>query len=116
MDRESLFDWIDHYPAAVTVCDKDGRIVAMNSRSISAFAKHGGADLLGTSLFSCHPESANTIIRKLLATESSNTYIVQKGSTKKLVHQSPWFKDGHFAGLVETVTELPDELPVIVKD
>lgn len=116
MTSLNSFDWSENYPSVVTVCDTDGIIIAMNTLSVEAFKKRGGADLIGTSLFDCHPEPANKIIRKLLASRSANTYIIKKGVRKKLIHQTPWYKDEQFAGLVETVTELPDELPVIKRD
>lgn len=116
MNAATSFDWSKDYPHVVTVCDTDGIIIAMNTISVEAFKKRGAADLIGTSLFDCHPEPANVIIGRLLASRSANTYIVEKGGRKKLVHQTPWYKNEQFAGLVETVTELPAELPVIKRD
>jgi len=30
---------------------------------------------------------------------------------RKLVHQTPWYHDGEFAGLTETIIPLPAEVP-----
>jgi len=104
------FDWVEHYPAAVSVCDTHGIIVAMNQKAAEMFAKYGGQELIGTSLFACHPEPANAIIRTLIAEQRANTYITEKKGVRKMVHQVPWYAQGTFAGLVETVIVLPVEM------
>ena len=109
---QKQFSWSKDYPAAVTVCDTEGIIIFMNQRSMEQFQKRGGEQLLGTSLFDCHPESANRIIRKQLTTHEPNIYITQSKSGRKLVQQVPWYKDGHFAGIVETVAPIAGEIPV----
>lgn len=105
------FNWIDHYPLAVTVCDATGTIIAMNRLAAEMFSKKGGKKLLGTSLFDCHPEPANQRIRRQLQTKEINSYIVEKKGSRKLVHQAPWFDADRFGGLVETIIPLPAELP-----
>ncbi len=114
MDTENKkeFDWIEDYPAAVTVCDHKGIIIAMNGRSIEQFRKQGGEKLIGSSLFDCHPESANTIIREQLATQQPNIYITESKSGRRLVQQVPWYSNGAFAGLVETTGFIPADIPV----
>jgi nitrogen fixation/metabolism regulation signal transduction histidine kinase len=106
------FDWIKHYPASVSVCDTQGIIVAMNQPAAKMFTKDGGMALVGTSLYACHPESANVIIRGLMETQTSNTYIIERKGVRKLVHQEPWYDQESFAGLVETVIVLPAELEI----
>ena len=110
------FDWHKDYPAAVTVCDREGIIVAMNRCSVELFAKRGGAALIGTSLFSCHPESANKIIRRQLQTQEANVYITRRKNGSRLIQQVPWYRDGIFGGLVETVIPIPDNTPVKERD
>ncbi len=110
------FDWQEDYPAAVTVCDTDGIIIAMNEKSIEQFAKRGGAELIGTSLFACHPESANDIIRKQLQTHKANVYITHKKSGSRLIQQVPWYRNGIFAGIVETVSLLTNEISIKERD
>lgn len=105
------FDWVENYPAAVSVCDTQGIIIAMNRLAIDLFRKYGGEALLGTSLFACHPEPANAIIRTLLQDQRANTYFTEKGGVRKLVHQTPWYSEGRFAGLTETIIVLPDQVP-----
>ena len=107
----SFFDWIKHYPLAVSVCDREGIIIAMNCLAEENFKPWGGRDLLGKSLFDCHPEAANAIIRRMLKEESANTYCTINKEQRKLVHQCPWHdSSGKFAGLVETIVPLPAEV------
>jgi len=104
------YDWSELYPSAVTVCDVHGVIVAMNSASRKNFSNYGSESLVGTSLFDCHPEAANIKIRKMLRTHQAETYIVEKKGRKRLVHQAPWYKQGEFAGLVETIIDLVGDI------
>ena len=46
-------DWTKEFAAAITVCDRQGTVLAMNDQSCRAFAKDGGAALIGRSLFPC---------------------------------------------------------------
>ncbi len=114
--NEQPFDWQEDYPAAVTVCDTDGIIIAMNKKSMEQFAKRGGSDLIGTSLFDCHPEAANKIIREQLQTHKANVYITNSKSGRRLIQQVPWYRNGSFAGIVETVSPLSDEISEKVRD
>ncbi|WP_319588198.1 PAS domain-containing protein [uncultured Desulfobulbus sp.] len=107
----TTFDWVEHYPAAVSVCDTQGTIIAINKLALELFGKYGGANLNGTSLFDCHPEPANIIIRRLLREHTSNTYFTEKNGVRKLVHQTPWYHEGQFAGLTETIIVLPAQIP-----
>jgi transcriptional regulator with PAS, ATPase and Fis domain len=99
---------------AVTVCDMDATIVYMNDRACQVFEKYGGRDLIGKSLFECHKEHSCAMIKKFLETGTTNAYTIDKGGVKKLIHQSPWYKDGKIAGLVELSIEIPAEMPNFV--
>lgn len=109
------FDWLIHYPAPVSVCDTQGTIIALNRQAAELFAGYGGADLVGTSLFACHPQPASEIIRRLLDEQAGNTYFTEKKGVRRLVHQVPWYDEGRFAGLVETVITLPGDCPTKVR-
>ena len=104
-------DWVEQFPAAITVCDMNGIIVEMNERAKTGFAKYGGADLIGKNLRDCHPPKANAMIDRMLATGEKNIYTIEKNGVKKLIYQVPWFKDGERAGLVELSLEIPEEIP-----
>jgi len=87
----------------------------MNQRACRTFEKYGGESLIGKSLFDCHGERSSAMIRRFLQTGESNVYTIEKAGVKKLIHQSPWYKDGKIAGLVELSLELPTEMPHFVR-
>ena len=103
---------MEAYPHCVTVCDTQGTIIAMNDVSRENFKKYGGGKLIGSSLFDCHPESANEIIRNQLAEQTENTYITESTDKKRLISQVPWCRNNEFGGLVETIIDMPQEIPI----
>ncbi len=115
-DDDRMNDWVKEYPCAVTVCDRGGTILELNDRAAKAFADRGGRQLVGGSLFDCHPEPARTKLRELLEKGLTNVYTVEQGGIRKLVYQAPWRRDGEYCGLVELVLELPGTLPHFVRD
>ena len=105
-------NWSNELPfVAITVCDKDGKILDMNNRSQMTFAKSGGKDLIGKSLFDCHPSRAQGMIKHLMSSQETNTYTIEKEGVKKLIYQTPWYQDGEFAGLVEMSIVIPNDIP-----
>ena len=113
MDEKKLdYDlrhWADEVDYAVTIADKDCRIIYMNKRSRDTFCKNGES-LIGRSLMDCHPEHAREIIRRLLKEGGSNTYTITKNGVNKLIFQSAWKIDGEIAGLVETSMIMPHDI------
>ncbi len=108
-------DWIEECPAAITVCDREGIIVAMNAKSAAVFEKDGGRLLIGTSVLDCHPEPSRSKVQEMLKTEAINVYTIEKNGVKKLIYQCPWHEGGKFAGLVELALEIPFELPHFIR-
>ena len=108
--------WIREFPAAVTVCDPTGMILAMNDKACETFAQDGGADLIGKNIFACHPEPARTQVAAMLESGSRNVYTIQKGGIKKLIFQSPWYDGGKYAGIVELSLPIPNEVPHFIRD
>ncbi len=96
---------------AITICNLKGEIVYMNSKSQEVFAKWGGGNLVGKSLFSCHLPSSIATIKRLMKEGKSNTYTIEKGGIRKLIHQTPWYDDGKVTGMVELSIVLPDDMP-----
>ena len=45
------------------------------------------------------------------ATGDTNTYSISKNGLKKIIHQTPWRRDGKIAGLVEFSIVLPADMP-----
>jgi PAS domain S-box-containing protein len=108
MDTDMFLNELD---AAITVCDKDGKILFMNEKDCETFKKYGGRDLIGKNIFDYHnPDSCN-IIKKLLKEDRSNTYTITKNNRKKLIHQTTWHKDGKIMGLIEFSVKLPEDMP-----
>jgi PAS domain-containing protein len=97
--------WVKEFPAAVTVCDAEGRILEMNERAAASFEKDGGAGLIGTNVLDCHPEPSRT-----------NVYTIEKKGAKKLIYQSPWYAGGVYAGFVELSFEIPWDMPHFNRD
>lgn len=108
-------DWAEEFNGAVTVCDTTGIIVYMNQYSIKQFEKYGGAALLGTNLLDCHPEPSKIKLIKLLENPSENMYTTEKNGVKKIVFQTPWRKDGAFAGIIEISFQLISGMPAFIR-
>ncbi len=108
-------DWTRELPAAITVCDRDGIILAMNERSVATFAAEGGAALVGASVLDCHPEPARAQLARLLAAGERHAYTIEKNGTRKLIWQSPWYEGGEYRGLVELSLEIPAQMPHFVR-
>ena len=108
--------WVKEFPAAVTVCDTEGRIIEMNRRSAEGFAADGGAGLVGTNVLDCHPEPSRSKLRKMMDERRANVYTIQKKGKKKLIYQAPWHKDGAYAGFVELSFEIPWDMPHFDRD
>jgi transcriptional regulator with PAS, ATPase and Fis domain len=111
----SEHDWIKEFPAAVTVCDTEGIILEMNDKAAITFGSDGGIALIGKNMLDCHPELARTKTEHLLAAKQKNVYTIEKNGVKKLIYQSPWYKDGRYAGFVELSLEIPFEMPHFIR-
>ncbi len=108
-------DWVREFPASITVCDEEGIILEMNDKSARTFEDDGGRKLIGSNVLDCHPEPARTKTERLLAAQEKNVYTIEKNGVKKLIYQSPWYKDGKYAGFVEIALEIPWDLPHFVR-
>ena len=105
------YAWADSIQAAVIVCDRAGIIIYMNQTSQMNYAKNGGAQLIGKSLFDCHNPASIGILKMMLADGSSNKYTIQKNGKKKMILQTPFFENDIVAGLVEITFEIPEDMP-----
>ncbi len=104
-------EWVEEFSGAITVCDKNGIILEMNSKACDTFAKYGGKDLIGKNLLDCHPEPARTKLKAMINERKTNSYTIEKNGVKKLIHQSPWFRDGEYQGFVELSLDIPFDMP-----
>ena len=101
-------------PFAVTISDKEGKIVEMNEKSVKTFVKDGKS-IIGNSLYDCHPGPAQEKLKALYEKHNVNAYTVEKNGIRKLIYQSPWFENDEFMGYVELSLELPEHLPNYVR-
>lgn len=108
--------WLEEFPISIVVTDAGGTILTMNARARESFAEEGGAALIGTSVFDCHPEPARTKTEVLYRRRQPNHYTIRKDGRRKIIHQVPWYRGGEFAGLVELSIPIPDELPHFDRD
>jgi len=111
----SEHDWVKEFPAAITVCDSQAFILAMNDKAAKTFEKDGGYTLIGKNMLDCHPDPARTKTELLLASREKNVYTIEKNGIKKLIYQSPWYKSGKYAGFVEISLEIPFEMPHFIR-
>jgi transcriptional regulator with PAS, ATPase and Fis domain len=107
--------WARELGAAITVCDREGRILDMNDRSANTFEKDGGRELVGQNVLDCHPEPARTKLEGMLASGKSNCYTIEKKGAHKLIFQAPWFEKGEYRGFVELSFEIPEKMAHFVR-
>ncbi len=108
--------WIKEFPAAITVCDVEGMLLEMNDKAAKTFEKDGGRELIGKNMLDCHPDPARGKVERLMDGQQKNVYTIEKNGVKKLIYQSPWYKDGKYAGFVEFSFEIPFEIPHFIRD
>lgn len=106
-----LPSWLEELPAAVTVTDATGEIIAMNQRAAETFASEGGRALLGSNVLDCHPPPSRNKLAAMLAGAQANHYTTARGERRRMIHQLPWFRDGVFAGMLEIAVDVPALLP-----
>ncbi|MEE9612831.1 MAG: PAS domain-containing protein [Desulfatiglandales bacterium] len=107
--------WIKEFPGIITVCDQKGIILEMNDKAVEYFQDRGGKELIGTNLIGCHPEKAVTKLKQVMEKQEKNVYTTERNGVKKIVYQTPWYKDGNYAGFAELILELPDQMPHFVR-
>ncbi|MBD5348424.1 MAG: PAS domain-containing protein [Bacteroides sp.] len=118
MDTDSLKlpEWIFSMNCAITVVDKDCRIIYMNDRSRQTFANRGGAKLIGHNIIDYHNPRSIEIIRRLLKEGGSNAYTIEKEGVRKMIYQTTWHKDdGSIGGLVELSMIIPEDMPHYIR-
>ena len=100
-------DYFKEVNLAVTICDKEGKILEMNDKSRKTFLKPGQEDLIGKNVLDCHPEPAHSLLADMLQNPRTNVYTIEKKGVKKLIYQTPWYVEGEFMGLS---MEIPFEM------
>jgi hypothetical protein len=108
-------DWITEFPNAITVCDLQGVVLAMNDRAAAGYRKYGGKELIGKSILDCHPEPVRDKLEQLLQSGEHNVYTIEKNGIHKLIYQGPWCRNGQGCGMVELAIEIPSEMPHFIR-
>jgi len=108
-------EWTKEFPAAITICDKNGIILEMNDKAAKSFENDGGYNLIGKNLFDCHNQNSRDKTEELLREKEVNVYTIEKNGKNKLIYQSPWFEKGELRGLVEFSMEIPAVMPHFIR-
>ena len=99
------FDFFKTVNGSITVSDTEGNILYMNDKASEVFGSMVGANMMG-----CHKQSSQQVIGRLIANAETNVYTIEKAGVKKIIYQTPWYKDGAVAGLVEFSFPIPFEM------
>ncbi len=108
MGNNEMTNCFENIDVAITICNKEFEIIYMNEKSKKTFEKYGNR--IGENLLECHNENSKKIINRMMEDGIQNTYTILKNGLKKLIHQTPWYKDGQIAGLIEFSIEIPAEM------
>lgn len=107
--------WFEGVPVAITICDDKGIIINMNDKACSMFAKYGGKDLIGRNVLDCHPEPARNKLKKMLNSQTSNCYTIEKNGVKKMIYKTPWYQNKEYKGFVEIIMEIPSQITHFIR-
>ena len=108
-------EWIEKLDGNVIVSDAQGKIIYMNEKALSHYEKDGGSNLIGRDLLECHNETSRKKILEIMTSGQKNVYTIEKRGKKKIIYQSPWFRDGEFRGIIELSLEIPFEMPHFIR-
>ncbi len=107
--------WFKELPLAITICDADGIILDMNDAAAAVFREDGGRALIGSNVLDCHPAPARGKLERMMERREKNIYTIEKNGRKKLIYQTPWYRDGQYAGFVELSMEIPFDMPHFIR-
>ncbi|PID94525.1 MAG: PAS sensor protein [Bacteroidales bacterium] len=104
--------FVEYHNVSITICDIDAKVVYQNDISKRTFG-----DVLGRSLFDCHPPKASEKIRELLSNDGTNVYTISKKGLKKMIYQTSWKNEnGEIKGLIEYSMVIPEDMPHYVRN
>ncbi len=105
-----MMKYFEEADIAVTVCNKEGNIIAMNKQSCEVNLKPGQTSLLGANIIDCHPEPARSLLIHMMEAQEKHVYTIEKNGKKKLIYQIPWYENGEYAGFMELSMVIPFEM------
>ena len=68
-------------------------------------------------MLGCHNDRSRGIIARILTEGITNSYTISKKGQRKLIHQTPWYKDAAdgsgktVAGIIELSIVIPERMP-----
>ncbi len=76
---------IEQDRCAVVICNLQHEIIYMNPKAAERYSKSGGYSLVGKSLFACHNDKSNEMIKKVISwfEKSKNNNIIYTFYNKK---------------------------------
>ena len=87
-------------------------IVYQNEKSVAV-----NGDMRGRCMLGCHNDRSRGIIARILTEGITNSYTISKKGQRKLIHQTPWYKDAAdgsdktVAGIIELSIVIPERMP-----
>jgi len=75
-------DYFKEVNLAVTICDKEGKILEMNDKSRKTFLKPGQEDLIGKNVLDCHPEPAHSLLADITKSPDQCLYYREERGKK----------------------------------
>jgi len=103
--------WVEELPMAITVCNSEGIILYMNRKACEIYSESGGKGLIGRNLLECHRGAVLDKLRNVFKSRTVNCYMIEKGESKKMVYQTPWYENDTYMGYIEFIMEIPDYIP-----
>lgn len=104
-----MIPYFDEADIAITICDKDGKIIEMNQQSVEVNQK-GEQSLIGQNVIDCHPEPARSLLLHMMEHQEKHVYTIEKQGKKKLIYQIPWYSHGEYSGFIELSMIIPFEM------
>jgi len=108
--------WVKELPAEIIVCDAAGLLIEMNEAAEELFASDGGRGLLGSDVLDCHSGADRSKLERMIKEGRSNAYINEESGSLTFFFQSPWYRDGRYAGFVEISFQVPGEIPHYLRE
>ncbi len=106
--------WTKEIDATLIVSDANGMVIEMNDKSARVFEKD--EKKVGTKLLDCHPAWAKPHVEKLMKERKPSCYTTEAKGQKSFVYHTPWYENGEYAGLVEMIIPIPNEMPHYNRD